>query len=249
MTPSQQAALDKIKKLLRMRRGGTAGEIENALAMAAKLAREHGIDLDSVNPDDEQHDRPIGHSSVPYGARVPAEMNYATSIVINFFNVSVVIIQKFSARNAWVFRGKPRFVADYIGTDWDIEVARYVFHFLVAHFRRSWRLRENRRLSNRQAYFYGMFIGICAKLRRDHEPQPQSPGLIPQDRQLARRNAYLDKLHPGSKDKNLPDEDSDATAARTAGYYDGLKTEIRPGLDRADAPGSIGTGRLAIGMG
>lgn len=43
MDTNKEAILEKIKKLLRMRRGGTPGEIENALAMAAKLAEPDSI--------------------------------------------------------------------------------------------------------------------------------------------------------------------------------------------------------------
>jgi hypothetical protein len=57
MTPEQKAALDKIRKLLRMKRGGTAGEVENALRMAQELAAKHGIDLNTVDPDVDERER------------------------------------------------------------------------------------------------------------------------------------------------------------------------------------------------
>jgi hypothetical protein len=70
---TRDEALDKIRKLLRMKRGGTPAEVETALAMAAEIARKHGIDLSGVDPDHEP-DQPIGHidtvTSAPMGVQI-----------------------------------------------------------------------------------------------------------------------------------------------------------------------------------
>ena len=50
---NHDAILERLKKLLRMKRGGTPDEIATALRLAQQIADEHGINLDSLNPDEE----------------------------------------------------------------------------------------------------------------------------------------------------------------------------------------------------
>src|SRR6266571_1607867 len=82
--------IDKIRKLLRMQRGGTPGEVETALGLAAELARKHGIALDAVDPDatPAQH---ITHLNTKTSARIQWECKYAALICNQFFNVHVLL--------------------------------------------------------------------------------------------------------------------------------------------------------------
>jgi Protein of unknown function (DUF2786) len=217
--------VEKIKKLLRMKRGGSQGEIENALALAAELARKHGIDLASVDPDQESSAQRITHVEDVLKLRIPAEAKYAAAILVNFFSVAICIR---SAVNRCFFKKPARMVI--VGTAWDCDIARYVFIFLQRHFRHAWNRRENRRLKNREAFMHGMLLGLAAKLEAQ---QPKGEGLI-----LAAnaRKDYLAKLIPNAKDQNLTTDDSDASAAKYAGIVAGRKTEIRSGLNKTDAP-------------
>ncbi len=183
---NQDAIIEKIKKLLRMKRGGTAGEIENALAMAAELARKHGIDLASVNEDESTQN--IRHAEEALTSRLPREAKYAAAILVNFFNVNVVVKQQRHPRRPW----DRQYVAVFVGTDWDREVARYVFVFLQKHFRNAWSQRENRRLKNRNAFLDGMFIGLAAKLETERNAnRPNEVGLMLIGRGLKLRADYV----------------------------------------------------------
>ena len=232
--------IEKIKKLLRMKRGGTAGEIENALAMAAELARKHGIDLASVNPEEEAGAQRITHVQDVLKLRLPLEAKFAGAILVNFFNVAICIKRGTSLPFVKI-PGRILF----IGTAWDCEVARYVFVFLQRHFRYCWNHRENRRLKNREAFMHGMFLGLAAKLE---EQQPQGEGLI-----LAAdaRKQYLAKLVPNTKDQNLDMDTSDANAAKYAGMLAGRDTEIRSGLNKPAAPArpALPAPKLALAQG
>ena len=82
--------IEKIKKLLRMKRGGTPDEVATALRLAQELAEKHGIDLNAVNPDDDgQREKPISHNDEVLGARASWESKYAGLVVSQFFKVSV----------------------------------------------------------------------------------------------------------------------------------------------------------------
>ncbi len=224
-------AIDKIKKLLRMKRGGTQGEIENALAAAAKIAREHGIDLAGVNPDEPDADR-LTHAEEVLKTRLPLEAKFAAAILVNYFNVQICVVKSY------------RYSVVFVGTAWDCEVARYIFIFLQRHFRYAWNHRENRRLKNRAAFLDGMYHGLSCKL---DQQQPTGEGLV-----LATnaRKEYLARLIPNAQDSPLPDYDAAADTARWAGVLAGKKTEIRSGLNQPAAPTRpqlpSGTGQIAL---
>ena len=219
---SQDAIIEKIKKLLRMKRGGTQGEIENALAAAARLAREHGINLDSINPDESAQE--IRHVAEALNSRLPLEAKYACAILVNFFNVNVMICKRPNARRPWV----GQYTVVYIGLPWDTEVARYVFVFLQKHFRSAWSKRENRRLKNRAAFLEGMFLGLAAKLEEERKANlPAEAGLILIGQALQRRLEYLQKHWPNAGTQNLKRDTSGAHASRLAGVRAGQDTNIR----------------------
>src|ERR1041384_1268025 len=90
MNSDKDKILDKIRKLLRMKRGGTPDEVATALALAAELARKHGIALESVDPD-AQPAQPITHLDTKTSARIQWECKYAALVCQQFFNVHVLL--------------------------------------------------------------------------------------------------------------------------------------------------------------
>lgn len=214
---NKEAIIEKIRKLLRMKRGGTPDEVATALRLAQELAEKHGIDLGTVNPDEEA-ERPINHMDAVHGARIQSECTYAGMICDHFFNVNVF---------AAVTDDRTKYCMRFVGTDWDTQIAIYVYHFLIGHFRREWRDKRGR-LRNRQAFMWGMYLGLSRKLR-ERQPLPvQTPGIIPVDRQLARRKQYIEARWKLETESAAPDTDSDQ--ARYRGFLAGQETEIRGGV-------------------
>lgn len=215
---TRDEAIEKIKKLLRMKRGGTPDEVATALRLAQDLAAKHGVDLGKVNPDEESQERPIGHKDAVHGARVQCECQYSGLVCSQFFSVNV-----FQS----VTEDRTKYCMRFVGTDWDTQIAIYVYHFLTGHFRREWKARRGR-CRNRQAFMWGMYLGLCRKLR-ERQPLPvQQPGLIPVDRQLQRRDQYISERWKIKSESCEPDTDS--TLAKWRGYNAGLETEIRSAL-------------------
>lgn len=219
--------LEKIKKLLRMKRGGTPDEIATALRLAQELAAKHGIDLENVNENDDHsgaEDRlPITHVDAFKGNRIQFECQYVGLLIDQFFRVSV-----FTSRDWYNHR------LVFVGTDSNIQIATYVFKFLVGHFRRQWNTKRGR-CRNRQAFLFGMYIGLSAKLRESIEEKtasnpPQSEQALQViSRSLVRREDYIAKNFGEMSSKSLK-PDSNAEAAKWAGWVEGQKTEIRPGV-------------------
>jgi hypothetical protein len=230
MSGDKDAIIEKIKKLLRMKRGGAPGEIENALAMAAKLAREHAIDLASVNPDEESSKERLTHLHELMNTRLPLEAKLAGGIITKFFNVSVIV-----SRVGCIEAGRlqKRWKVHLIGTEWDCEIAKYIFAFLQQAFRVVWNKRENRRLRNREAFLNGAYIGLAVRLENERAREVVSDSaLLVIDRQLARREQFVEKLFPKlqSQDLNL---DNSATAATYAGVKAGKNINLRPAVNQS----------------
>lgn len=225
---NSEQALDKIKKLLRMRRGGTPDEVATALSLAEELARKHGISIDSVDPDAEPA-QPIGHIDAVTAARIYWECKYAGLVCQEYFNVSLILRQQ---RQVKVRYGWPGIASEYklvfIGTAHDTQIALYIYRFLVRHFRHCWKTRRGR-CRNRRAFFYGMYIGLCSKLNAQRVAQVNEAGLIQLDRQVALRKDY-ERSTFGELGTHDTTPDCDASAAKRAGFAAGRETEIRSGI-------------------
>jgi hypothetical protein len=220
----RDAIIDKIKKLLRMKRGGTPDEIATALRLAQELAEKHGIDLDAVNPDEESiREKPIAHEDAVCGSRVSWESKYSAMIVDQFFKV-----RAFKSVNDT----QTKYVLRFVGEEWDRQIAIYVYRFLCGHFRREWKTNRGR-LRNRQAFMWGMYIGLCQKLRA-RQPQTQEAGIVRAERGLARRNQYIAE-HWGELGSTSAKPDTDSAAARHRGWLAGRATEIHSGVKDATA--------------
>jgi len=207
--------IEKIKKLLRMKNGGTQGEIENALYLAKKLADKHNIDLNSVDEGDQRE--PITHrQSGDPKSRLQSEVKYSAVIVQQFFNVKS--ISSGFRKQAIVF----------IGTRTDIDIAQYVFDFLITHFRHEWKTKRGR-LRSRQSFMYGMYVGICYKLNQANHLLGEKEGLI-----LSNRNSEIED-YKNERFNNLKNESvvpkNEAKTAMSRGFASGFNTNIRQGLN------------------
>lgn len=212
--------IEKIKKLLRMKRGGTPDEIATALRLAQELAAKHGIDLGDVDENDEAaRPRPLTHLDALTAARLARECIYAALICKHFFNIEPLI------RRGWRVRK-----IIFIGTEWDIQIALYVYGFLVGHFRREWRTKRGR-CRNRAAFMSGMFDGLALKLRA-RQPMVNEAGLVHVGNALQRRRDYMQENF-GDTTTEDHHTDHDADAARCRGFLAGRETEIRSGMTGA----------------
>ena len=216
--------IEKIKKLLRMKRGGTAAEIETALNLARELAEKHGIDLGNVNPDEETNTRPLTHKDAILSSRLQWECKYAMLICEMFFNVTGLL--RSSLKNPYT----RQFHITFIGTEWDIQIATYVFKFLAGHFRREWNSRKGR-LRNRQAFMYGMYHGLSSKLDAERKTAtvPDSSALVRIEQAVTRRNNYMEQTFGETRKEGCAPE-GDAGKAKWAGFLAGRDTEIRQGV-------------------
>jgi hypothetical protein len=217
MSDDQEKIIEKLKKLLRMKRGGTAAEIETALRMARDLAAKHGIDLESVDPEERARTCQMTDADALVASRVQWECKYAALVVQQFFNVS------FFLRNPCYREYRLTFV----GSSWELLIALHVYRFLVSHFRREWKRRRGR-CRNRRAFLYGMYHGLSRKLDKQKAAE-QANALVRLEGALKDRNGYIERNF-GKMESEGCAPDDDAAKARLLGLIAGHETEIRPSV-------------------
>jgi hypothetical protein len=210
--------LDLIKKLLRLNRSSNLHEAALALQKAREIASLHRIDLKLVNPDEEW--RAVTHRDIMTDKRLAVERKYASIIVQTFFRVSCVFVPKAEDQSHLTM----------IGTATDLEVANYVYVFLVRHFRFCWRHHRGR-LRNRVAFMRGLFVGLYSKL--DKAQPPVEDHAITISHATYKRHLFPHGLVPHRCPKPFRN-----SQAFHAGYIQGQQTEIRSGI-RSTIPATL----------
>jgi hypothetical protein len=224
--------VEKIKKLLRLSRSANQHEAELALARALALAREHDVAVDTLNPDEQAKEKAITHGDSEARQRLSYDKEYALRIVKAFFRVTPVIRDRIESDG----RGGYCYVkfATFVGVASDIEVALYVYNFLVHHFAYCWR--KNRgRLRNRHAYVDGMFIGIYTQLQKGQ------PEWVSRAHSLALRTHedYIAAVIGKTEKHDGREPDSSSATARFRGFVQGQQTNIAPALKSTDEPAHL----------
>jgi hypothetical protein len=206
--------IEKIRKLLK-KNGRTPEEAETALSLAQKLAAKHSIDINSINPDESYE--PITHELVFTSCRMQMENKYAAMICSQYFNVSAFTRRDFDVKKL-AYATHMMFV----GTAADKEIARFVYVFLVRHFRYLWKTKRGR-TRNRNAFMQGIYWGICSKLNEGKPELSEGEGLI----LSGNRKRIKDYCDRNFRIKEVETKAEKAEAAINRGYFHGRQTEIR----------------------
>ena len=149
--------VDLIKKLLRLGRDKAASpaEASQALNRAMELIRKHDVDIATLDLDDEGERMVL--ERIEIGWRVSLTKHHAMKILINHFNVHVVLSRPDAA---------------ILGAESDVAIAIYVFEFILGACTRAtvvWAKREKaerrkttgqKRLAFQQGWFYGLRDGL-----------------------------------------------------------------------------------------
>lgn len=212
---------DTIKKLrsLLNRNGRSDAEADTAQMLAAALAEKHGIDLAELDQTDPSRPTPITHKQVGEWTRLPDEALYASLICKGWFEVLPLTSQE-------LFSQKMIF----IGTDLHIEIAEYVFQFLVGEFRRCWNRRKSR-TKKRKTFIFGAYCALRSKLQDRFNPDASPSGRT--DLMIswkAKRIEYLKAHFPNSYSSGVAPKEKRSVALH-AGFAAGRDIEIRPGVN------------------
>jgi Protein of unknown function (DUF2786) len=215
MLTKEQAA-EKIRKLLQ-RNGRTEEEADTAAILAAALAEKHGIDIAGLDQADNPQLAAITHHVVGQWAFLPDEAAYASLICKRFFEVN-----PFERQCNWMAE------MVFVGTALHIELAEYVFNFLIKEFRWQWNRRRGR-CRKRKQFIYGCYQALYTKLfTRFATPEGETSSAL-EISFKARRAKYIEETFgemttspAGPKDRK--------SAAIHRGYQAGQDIEIRPAV-------------------
>lgn len=149
--------IEKIKKLLRLARDKSASPAEaaQALARALELIAKHDLDLGDINLDEPTEQFVRDHIHV--GLRVSLVKKLVAGILERFFQVKVCLTS-------------PRLAV--LGRDSDVQIALYVFDFLVKSCTKAfsvWAQREraSRRkitTAKKESFIRGWIYGVSSNL-------------------------------------------------------------------------------------
>lgn len=226
--------VEKVKKLLRLARSANPHEAQLALQRALELAREHGIAVGGLNPDEQAKEKTVTHRDTDPAQRLSYDSRYAAMVCQRFFNVATVERAKIAFSDGW-----PRRVVYlmFVGSSSDLEIALYVYGFLKHHFAFCWR-KHRGRLRNRQAFVYGMFQGVFANLLESKPPVEPVEAKGTELAIDARRN-YIVAVVGKTTARDFRPPGNDARAATWAGFLHGQKTSIRNALKESERTGPL----------
>ena len=229
-----ETLIERIKKLLRLATNNSSqGEMESAMAKAIEIATQNGIDIASLNINNQEKKKSeFIQDRIVVGQRLPITNDFVSSILRNHFRVNVVL------------GGNRQFgrVIYYVGTKEDIELAKYVGDFLSERFMSLWKghyKQTNCGLAFRYSYFCGLYGGLDAKLTAKRRETENSIS----DSETANRYAVAVRNHKQELDlaMNQMFNNSLKTKSQTkkavysdayhAGYRDGGQINICKGIE------------------
>lgn len=226
------AHVDLIKKLLRLARCKAASHAEASLALnrAMELIRKHDVDVATLDLDDAGERMVL--ERIEIGWRVSLAKHHALRVLLNHFNVDVVL-------------SKPD--AAILGTQSDVAIAIYVFEFILGACTRAtsaWAKREKaarrkttgaKRLSFQQGWFYGLRDGLKRPDETTGTLDDSRTSLVIAERRR-RLEAFVDEQFPKRTEvKRKPPREN--KTAIWKGFLAGRETRINKPLDApADGP-------------
>lgn len=215
--------IDKIKKLLRLARSSNQHEAALAMKRAVELAAAHQVEIDGLDPDDDASR--ITHREDETLSRMPYDRTFASFICRRFFRVEPIQCDVIRMVRGWPKKG---YQMRWVGTESDVEIARYVYQFIYRHFAFCWR-KHRGRCRNRYSFVKGMYQGLYTKLL---EAEPSAPLRKVKGTEIQTSfDAYIAQ-HFG-KVTTSSMKDASANAAMMRGFFQGRKTNINPAVKPA----------------
>lgn len=223
----KSAIVEKIQKLLSLATSSNEHEARAAAEQAARLLIKHNLKRQEVEEKRDYETREVGS-----GSRLPGEYKFVQSIVRKHFFVEII-----SSRAQYSGKTSVHFV----GEAENVDVAAYVYDFLLREFRACWEAyrRETGALTRaRQAYYFGLHNGLDEQLSAASRAVETETGLVvvrDPGLRLAMKNAFNIKTQPSRV--SIADQ-----AAVVAGEEKGRNMQIRKGITStaAGTPALIG---------
>jgi hypothetical protein len=180
-----EQVLNKLKKLLSLTVSANPHEAELALEKATAIAAQAGIDLALIDVKQEQAPKiELVKESVSLGNRLPTVQKYINWILMNHFNVRLIIS---GSRNG----GRSISI---LGDKVDVEFAKHVNGFLSEDMQRRWdyyKASNNLSIKHKQTFLYNLYRGLNDKLHKAKEQAvTERFNQIPAEQKESAQNKY-----------------------------------------------------------
>lgn len=151
--------------------GATEAEMQNAMALAQRMALKHRIDLATINMEDAGVAPPPEEMTsekivVGDGPRRPPADRWLIAILMDHYNVEVV----YHTDSRAAADGGTGSKVSFIGRKSDVAFAIYAYGYMLKAFSRAWHQYKRKHgapMSRRASFYYGVYSGLDEKLRQD----------------------------------------------------------------------------------
>lgn len=169
--------LKKIKKLMALANSPNKHEAEVAAMKAQELMLKHNLTSQTVNAHNFDY---VNEGNDHAFSKISDEVNAIQSILSRFFFVRVYFDKTFAG---YTRAGKRSYIQSLriVGTRENVEVAQYVYSFLVNTFQRLWKeyAKENKApVSHRKSFMWGLYSGLTDKLTEQQKKVENEMGLV-----------------------------------------------------------------------
>ncbi len=240
LRPENERLLKKVEKLLSL--AGSSNEHEALLAMkrVRELYARHN--LESWH----RHEEPLFVRKFIYFRkhRIEKQVQAIFSLLIEHFFVRVIFTRSFDAKTLESYRA-----AEIVGTRENVEMADYVYHFLVEKLDSLWKAFKRGKTTGRTSrrdYQFGVVRGFRRKLNEEKERVLEKAGtrlgisstMALVHRGDARLREHVRALHPILVTRRSRTTYRDAQAFQ-AGLKDGKAIVLRRGLSSSTERGRL----------
>ena len=221
------AVLQRIQKLLALAESPELHEAEAAMAKATRLMREFNVEMVKLDEQRRFTTRQLG----AVHARMPLFMNLLGGLLGEHFFVFAIRVSGHD-----VLRGEAGRAIEVTGTPENVEMAHYVYDFLLGLGDRLWQRAQAQRglrgERERQRFLAGMISGFGAKLRAERGRSEEEGLIWVGDPRL---DAWIDQRYPRVR------SGSRASVARTqawdAGHEEGSRIVLHKPITTQAASG------------
>lgn len=220
-----KSTYEKIQKLLSLANSANENEAKAAAKKASELLVKYNLSVQDIEIKEYEN------QVLSERTRAVSEEKYILSLLTKYF-----FVQTYFNRS----RKSKTTTCKVVGTPENLEIAHYVYDFLLRSFRNSFK--EYRKLSGcdldaRQSYYFGLHEGLKEQFELAKTAVQNETGLVvTKDLGLVR---YLNKEVGGLRNTSSSVNSSNASA-RSAGRDAGKSMSIRKGV----GSGSTNSGNL-----
>jgi len=184
----ESSILRKIKKMFALAESSNENEARTAMVMANNLLLKHNISMADINNKKDYVHKFVGDVL----SKTPSEFNIIANILTDYFFVLTIWAFSYDAKND---RKGSRL--ELSGTPENVEIAEYVYFFLVNQAESLWRKYKIENNINsqkfRKSFVLGVIMGFREKLQQDRNSSKERGLIWLGDPQL---NNYYHQLHP-----------------------------------------------------